>query len=234
GEEEKRRRLKRTLLLYAAAAGAISIALPLAGLLYVRTNSQPAIPAPKTPKEFSPAAPLSPAQKALMPAAPDSYLSQQQGEGSLGYVRGTLYARPKPRQPPSAAPPPAPKRPPARKIAAMKPKPVKTYAPFTPPTLDQGFGSRSGGPGSQSGLGSAMGQPPGSLSALSSLGSAMPDLGNLLKSLPSLGKSIGGLGNLGGLGKLLGGTHASQNGAQAEPQPQSAPAAPQLNTSNGP
>ena len=232
-EEEKRRRLKRTLVLYALAAGALSIALPLAGLLYVRMNSKTEIPVPQAARIFTRSQPLSPAQKAMMPASPSVFLPQQQGKGSLGYVRGDLgYASPKPTPAPKAQPQPPPARKPAPKVAAAKPKPAKSaYKPFTPPTLDQGFGSQQSGFGSQQGFGA--GQQP---NPLSSLGGSMPNIGNLIKSLPSsIGKSLGGLGNLGGLSKLMGSPQAPQNGGQQAPTPSAATtAAPQLNGSNGP
>jgi len=237
-EEEKRRRLKRTLVLYALAAGALSIALPLAGLLYVRMNSKAAIPVPQSSQLFSRTQPLSPAQKAMMPAPPSAFLPQQQGKGSLGYVRGDLgYAPPAPKVAAagiSAAAPAAMKR--FKKTfsasasAAAKPKPAKSaYKPFTPPTLDQGFGSRSG-------FGADSGQQSSSFSGLPSQGGAMPSLGNLLKNLPSsIGKSLGGLGNLGGLGKLMGSSQAQNGGTPTAGPPSAATTAtPQLDGSNGP
>ncbi|HVA66917.1 MAG TPA: hypothetical protein VNK24_08325 [Elusimicrobiota bacterium] len=227
-EEEKRRGLKRTLVLYALAAGALSIALPLAGLLYVRMNSKTEIPVPQAARIFTPAQPLSPAQKAMLPASPSVFLPQQQGKGSLSYVRGDLgYAPPtKPKPAPKAAPQPPSARKPAPKVAAAKPKRAKSsYKPFTPPTLDQGFGSQQGfGAGQQT-------------NPLSILGGAMPNIGSLLKNLPSsIGKSLGGLGNLGGLSRLMGPSQAPKNGGQqAGASQDSAPttAAPQLNGSNG-
>ncbi|MHB2026711.1 MAG: hypothetical protein ACYCPQ_08775 [Elusimicrobiota bacterium] len=210
-------RQKRKIILYAAAAGALSILIPLAGFLYVRTNSKAKIPVPPASQIFSRAAAgISPQDRAMMPPSKSLVLSQQQGVGSLSYVIGSSdYARetppPAPKffiAPPLSPPTPKPKH--RLKIAAAKPQ--KKRAAFVPPTLDAAPGFGGGGFGSGFGQGPLSGSPPTGTSQ---------NIGSLIKNITGgIGGSLGGLSNLSGLSaisRMIGGgsNSGAATGAQA-------------------